>query len=218
MAAPGVSMRCTRCDKIAVPQAVGLTRDGLVVFGWCLECLAQEECVLVEIPGDGPLATRAFRRRRRRLAARRRSRIPRARRSRRLALTLVAAIMAGWAALLTICGAVLVAYPLQPPRRLSAPMLLTGAILVAATSLALWLATLDRRRRFLVLLQVVQVAAAVVAFGALIRGIARYDFRRNVPVVGVALAAFAVSWAARWAERRRQRLSPARPETIRPDL
>src|SRR4051812_21425693 len=42
-------MRCTRCDRPAVPQAVARTRDGLVVFGWCLDCLEAEGCVQIVI-------------------------------------------------------------------------------------------------------------------------------------------------------------------------
>src|SRR5436309_2167158 len=37
-------MRCARCDRLAVPQAVGRTTDGLVVFGWCLSCLDETGC------------------------------------------------------------------------------------------------------------------------------------------------------------------------------
>jgi hypothetical protein len=48
-------MRCTRCDGLVVPQAVGIHPDGSVVFGWCLRCLARSDCRLVEIPEAGPL-------------------------------------------------------------------------------------------------------------------------------------------------------------------
>jgi hypothetical protein len=47
-------MRCTRCDDLAVPQAVGIAPDGRVVFGWCLQCLADQNCRLVEIAPGGP--------------------------------------------------------------------------------------------------------------------------------------------------------------------
>lgn len=46
-------MRCTRCDGLAVPQAVGIAGDGRVVFGWCVECLVDTRCDLVEIPAKG---------------------------------------------------------------------------------------------------------------------------------------------------------------------
>jgi hypothetical protein len=47
-------MRCTRCDGLVVPQAVGIAPNGLVVFGWCLTCLNDTGCELVEIPAAGP--------------------------------------------------------------------------------------------------------------------------------------------------------------------
>ena len=47
-------MRCTRCDDLAVPQAVGIAPDGRVVFGWCLRCLADQNCRLVETGPGGP--------------------------------------------------------------------------------------------------------------------------------------------------------------------
>ena len=49
-------MRCNRCDGLAVPQAVALDPDGQVVFGWCLNCLTETECQLVEVPSSGPRA------------------------------------------------------------------------------------------------------------------------------------------------------------------
>ena len=48
-------MRCTRCDGLVVPQAVGIDADGRVVFGWCLRCLARSKCRLVEISEASPL-------------------------------------------------------------------------------------------------------------------------------------------------------------------
>ncbi len=47
-------MRCTRCDGLAVPQAVGIAPDGQVIFGWCLQCLADKQCRLVEVAAAGP--------------------------------------------------------------------------------------------------------------------------------------------------------------------
>jgi hypothetical protein len=37
-------MRCTRCNRPAVPQAVGRTPEGDLVFGWCLACLEATGC------------------------------------------------------------------------------------------------------------------------------------------------------------------------------
>jgi hypothetical protein len=46
-------MRCTQCDGLAVPQAVGLDPDGRVVFGWCPRCLVENRCTIVEISAKG---------------------------------------------------------------------------------------------------------------------------------------------------------------------
>jgi hypothetical protein len=47
-------MRCTRCDGLAVPQAVGIDNEGQVIFGWCLRCLDEMDCRLVEVPFGSP--------------------------------------------------------------------------------------------------------------------------------------------------------------------
>ena len=66
-------MRCTRCDRLAIPQAVGVTDDDVVVFGWCLACLEEAGCRQIEA------AARARRRSTRLvLTAARRPRKPRA--------------------------------------------------------------------------------------------------------------------------------------------
>lgn len=51
-------MRCTRCDRPAVPQSVGYTPQGLLVFGWCLECMHDHECTFVEATLFGEAAKR----------------------------------------------------------------------------------------------------------------------------------------------------------------
>lgn len=48
-----IHMRCTRCDGLAVPQAVGIAADGRVIFGWCRACLADSRCELVEVSAKG---------------------------------------------------------------------------------------------------------------------------------------------------------------------
>jgi hypothetical protein len=42
-------MRCSRCDRPAIPQAVGHTPEGLIVFGWCLHCLEETGCTEIEV-------------------------------------------------------------------------------------------------------------------------------------------------------------------------
>jgi hypothetical protein len=47
-------MRCARCDRPILPQAVGLTPDGRVAFGWCLRCLVEERCTHIGLARDLP--------------------------------------------------------------------------------------------------------------------------------------------------------------------
>ncbi len=42
-------MRCTRCDKLAIPQVLGRDPLGRLIFGWCLECLKAEGCTEIEL-------------------------------------------------------------------------------------------------------------------------------------------------------------------------
>jgi hypothetical protein len=42
-------MRCTRCDRIAVPQALGRDPSGDLIFGWCVDCLKAAHCTEIEI-------------------------------------------------------------------------------------------------------------------------------------------------------------------------
>ena len=37
-------MRCSRCDRPALPQATGTSSGGTVVFGWCVSCLEETGC------------------------------------------------------------------------------------------------------------------------------------------------------------------------------
>ena len=47
-------MRCTRCDQPAVPQSVGRTPRGLLIFGWCSSCMDDHGCARIEAPPFGP--------------------------------------------------------------------------------------------------------------------------------------------------------------------
>ena len=42
-------MRCSRCDRPAVPQALGRDGDGRLVFGWCLDCLHAARCSEIQV-------------------------------------------------------------------------------------------------------------------------------------------------------------------------
>jgi hypothetical protein len=199
-------MRCTRCDRIAVPQAVGLDRDGRVVFGWCLSCLVEEECLLVEVPGNWldpsnvlPGVRPAFLKRR-----------PRRLDRRAWAVTGVAGLMAVWALILAALG--LWRLPVRaegtsPLGNGSARLLLAGGGVMAAISLAVWATVLNRSRLLRTMLVFVKVTATVLGFATLVWGVVRHDPHRNDAVIVVAALAFALAWTAHWYERRSRRVS-----------
>ena len=197
-------MRCTRCDKIAVPQAVGRTPGGVLVFGWCLDCLHAECCRIEEEPAPKPLRQRPSLAHRT-TAARRRGR-PWRLGSRRLLGLGVAGLMALWALILVFLGLLKLpgARPGRPrPLGMGSGWVLTaGGGAMALASLAVWVAVLHRalRRRFV--LKVVQVAAATVAITTLVWGIVHYVPGRAPASVTIAGAAMGVSWAAYWLDRR----------------
>ncbi len=128
-------MRCTRCDRPAVPQAVGLSRDGLVVFGWCLDCLRDGGCTQVEVArtarGDATL----------RLPDPATAEVPPSRDGGggRRSVAIVARLLAGWAGLLIAAGAGLLWA--RAPRDASPfgngtpALLIGGGVATAATAL-----------------------------------------------------------------------------------
>jgi hypothetical protein len=130
-------MRCTRCDRIAVPQAVGITPEGLVVFGWCLDCLAEENCALVEVAGAGiatpprPLPPRPAHRPRQEAQPQ----------ARRLVLKLIAGMMGVWAVVLLGLGAIRFLWPAPAPANPlgngTAWFLTAGGAFMAVCSLAM---------------------------------------------------------------------------------
>jgi hypothetical protein len=125
-------MRCTRCDRIAVPQALGRLPDDRLAFGYCLRCLVAEGAESIQIARP--------RRRKRwpspitRDAVRPVDPRPRGLRS-------LAGLLAAWGLMLAIVGATSSgSHPGAPPSPLgngTAPLLLVGAGALAMTGLAL---------------------------------------------------------------------------------
>lgn len=124
-------MRCARCDRIAVPQAVGRTAGGRVVFGWCLDCLEEEGCTDVVIARPGQL-----RRVRPHLVAPRPDEA-----SRRLALGMLTAVLALWALAFLLLGLIRFASPTalagSPFGGRTAPALILIGLALKGTSLAI---------------------------------------------------------------------------------
>ena len=206
-------MRCTRCDRPAIPQAVGRAPGGGVVFGWCRACLAETGCILVEETeiSFGKTPRRKARRRRPDLASH-----P-AEARRRLAYFVVGG-MAAWTLTLTVLGLVSLCAPVDGGKGLGSrgtgQLLIVGGLMVGVTGLAIWAATLDRRFARQLGPKAVQTSSALLAFLTLAWGIARHDPRRDPWIVGTVAAALGISWLARRADRRVKAMSVVEPRAI----
>lgn len=134
-------MRCTRCDRLAIPQAVGRTREGVLVFGWCLDCLEAAGCQDVAVAD--PVRPR---RRRARLfatprAGPRLATVPDVSRRRRI-FAVVALMLSLWGIVLMVEGLVIAlrARLVSPsPLGNGSPLLIFGGGATSAYGLGLWL-------------------------------------------------------------------------------
>jgi hypothetical protein len=206
-------MRCARCDQIVFAEVLARTPDGRLVFGWCPACRDAEECVLVEttavplsVTGREPIVRRGRRwiRRARRLIGRPRSPAT----SRRLAAMGVAGLMTAWALILAFVGG----FKLIASGDGKAPMLLAGSGVMAVVSLVVWVTVIGRTAGSAVVLKVVQVAAAIVAFGTLAWGILHHEPKKAPVIVVISAAALAVSWLARRVELKRRLGKKTQPQ------
>lgn len=147
-------MRCTRCDQLAIPQALGRTPEGRLVFGWCLTCLADVGCQEIEI-ADPPrlrplislLATSS---------AAQSSRVVRliepssvtVGNPRRKVLAVIAVALALWGVVLLVGGLVAQSRPMpispSPMGNGSPALLLVGGAIMTIFGALLWLLTPGR--------------------------------------------------------------------------
>jgi hypothetical protein len=214
-------MRCTRCDGLAVPQAVGIAPDGRVVFGWCRECLADTDCRLVEVPGAGLSHLR--------LNFRPDDPDPRepatasAVDQSAWALLAVAVLLIGWGLVLMAAGLFVSprATGQNPLGNGTAPLLGVGGAATAIVGMILLvLATARQGYPASMVLRVLGRLTFLAAAGILAYGIFDYEPRRNVPLVLATSLAVAISILAHAMERsqRREALSapsagPRKPAT-----
>ena len=204
-------MRCTRCDGLAVPQAVGLAPDGLVVFGWCLACLAEAGCQLVEVPSSGlrklNISVPAD-------PSGRRATFPRKAPASRgdpaqWTVAIVASLMIGWGLVLVSAGLFGGSRPAAGTSPLgNGTAVLLGVGGTATAVLGLGLMVVSSRRNWFpgtFPLALLSWLGFLAAQGILAFGILRYDPRRNVSLVLAAGLALAVAVIARILERLAER-------------
>ncbi len=138
-------MRCTRCDRWAVPQAVGRTPDDIVVFGWCLDCLRETGCTEVEV-ANRVRGTRLPTLPELERAPRHEPDRPRERRTRIVAL--VTAMLAVWGMFLLSAGGWLLRRPPEGPvspfGNGTPVLLLVGGGTTTATALVLGMTAFGR--------------------------------------------------------------------------
>ncbi|AGA26231.1 hypothetical protein [Singulisphaera acidiphila] len=197
-------MRCTRCDRLAIPQAVGRTRDGLLVFGWCLDCLEEAGCTMIE-------AVSKCNTRRpvpRVLSLRPSTSHPVTPPSdRRRLLVGVASLLGAWSTVLIAVGVWTLRQPTPSnpsPLGNGRPVLFfVGGAATSATSLLLL--CLSHGRGLLRSRQVcwwIQSGSFLLALAILVAGIVYHEPRRNPFIVVAAGLAIGLSLAAHWQERR----------------
>ncbi len=200
-------MRCTRCDGLAVPQAVGIAPDGRVVFGWCLQCLADKQCRLVEVPAAGPwelkLSAPASNPARPPLPGN--NNPPAGVDQAQWIVAVVAFLMISWGLILLAAGLFSGSRPVPATSPLgngSSQLLGIGGAATAVLGLAL-LVLASRRNWFpgTFLLALLSWLSLLAALGILGNGLLDYQPDRNVSVVLGACTALAISVVTRWLER-----------------
>jgi hypothetical protein len=206
-------MRCTRCDGLAVPQAVGIAPDGKVVFGYCLQCLADTDCRLVEVPARGPWDLKlSF------------SSTELPRQSSGQGITpaapidqsqwivgVVAFLMITWGLLVLVAGLSITPRPgsaSSPFGNGTTSLLGIGGAFTALLGLGL-LILVSRRDAFpgTFLLTLLSWLSFLTALGILSYGIIDYQPRRNVPLVLGSAVAILISVVSRLIERSHRRAS-----------
>jgi len=207
-------MRCTRCDRLAVPQALGTTPDGRLVFGWCLDCLTETNCTGIQPADDArgigldhglrPLAP----------VPDRGDSVP----DRRQAARLVVGLLGGWALVLSTTGVFLIgrARPAGPsPLGNGTPIfLLAGGASSAVTCGLLWGLMLGPRHvQSWKVLRALRWATFLLALIILMWGIIVYTPRRAPLIVAAAASFLGLSAMARVRERRlRHKAAVCRPD------
>ncbi len=218
-------MRCTRCDRWALPQTVGRTPDDVLVFGWCPDCVREAGCTEVDLAmrlraSHLPSLQELERAARPAPPASDRDRQTH-REGRARMISLVTVVLAAWGALLLSAGAWLFLRPAEGPASPfgnGTPLLLVvGGAATMTTALALGITAfghvLVRSRRTL---RSVRWAAFLFAMAVLVAGILDHVQPRDPYLVLTVALALTVAGFAHSLERRRNPCpSPSNHEATR---
>ncbi len=187
-------MRCARCDHLAIPQALGRSPNGQLVYGWCLECLEEEGCTEIQIakrsrnfrhphqPSSHPM----------RAMVKARSRVQ----------GIVGLLLLIWGAVLTLGALWKTAHPSlerpSPTGNGTPALLFVGGAALGTTGLVFLSVALARMRWFW---RVLEVLFFLCALGVLVAGIVQHDPRRDPWLVALAGFALGLSVMVRWRQR-----------------
>jgi hypothetical protein len=218
-------MRCTRCDRLVIPQAVGLTPEGDLVFGWCLACLEETGCTEIEVASPSKAvgtqlsvprrAPRWVAKQQERKRARARARaLERAEphilqpiAKRRRVVAALAGLMGIWGLVLVSAGITLRGRRgpevFSPFGNGTPALLIGGGAATALVGLTLWAyGSLAAVVRSISALRMIQGIAFLAALGILLEGIVNRYPQRDAVVVALAGLAVIVAIAARMVELR----------------
>jgi hypothetical protein len=198
-------MRCTRCDRPAVPQAVARTRGGLVVFGWCLDCLEAEGCVHIEVASkarrrksDGPERPRGTIR----------PSAPGESRGRMRIQWTIAALLGAWSLVLLSAGAWSAWRPgagsASPLGNGTTVLFLVGGLVSGLIGLVFAITAFDPPRRVGAALRAVELVSFLLAVIVMVASILAFDPRRNIGMLAVVVLLLGISVSATRLRRSRQ--------------
>lgn len=208
-------MRCTRCDRPAVPQALARDPQGRLVFGWCQECLEWEDCTQIRIAvpvkrrrrlWSGPVRLS--------LTEDRARPEPRAR-----ALKALAAGLAGWSLILLSLG---LSRTVDDQGRLREGIgpgvpwfFFVASLALGVTSLGVFVAPHEGDRRRRIGLRLICVIGAVLGVASLLGGVVWHHPRRDPWIAMVAIGSMsAAALASRRLSLERMPSPQARPVEI----
>ena len=211
-------MRCSRCDRLAVPQAVGTSSEGIVVFGWCLSCLEETGCDEIMVSERVEINQRpsirldldAGRYRPKAMLVSEADAVKEMIRDRLKIMGAVALVLALWGLAIGSMGLGMLARtpmlthtPPSPFGNGTPALLIGGGCTTAAVGLTLWAWTAGRcwfispewLRRM-------RLGALTVACLILAAGVIKHSSRRDPIIILAASIALGVSVAAHWLELR----------------
>jgi hypothetical protein len=197
---------------------VAQTRGGLVVFGWCLDCLKAEGCIHIEVApkarrrsSTGPQTSRGTIRPSASEESLGRMRIQR----------MIAALLGAWSLVLVTAGAWSAwrpgADPASPLGNGTTVLFLAGGLGSGLVGLIVAVMALEPPRRVSAALRALELVSFVLAVVVLVASILAFDPRNNIGMLAIVVLLLGISVSATRLRRSRQnpRARPSRDQAKR---